>query len=72
VAALGEIEGGDWGYMVVKDYSFTVQIQFGRRGRRHHEFWIAISALDGGVHASSWFMVPFIATASQLMISGRG
>jgi hypothetical protein len=44
-AALGEIEGGDWGYTAVRNYSFTVQTQFGRRGQRQRKFWIAISSL---------------------------
>jgi hypothetical protein len=70
--ALGEIRGEDWGYTTVRNYSFTVHIQFGRRGQRQREFWISINSLGGGVHTPPWFMVPFIATAVRLAIYGHG
>jgi hypothetical protein len=44
--ALGEIGGGDWGYMAVRNCSFTMHTQFEWRGRRlanlgldHHTGW---------------------------------
>jgi hypothetical protein len=72
VVALGEIGAGDWGYTAVRNYSFTVHIQFGRMGQRQREFWISINSLGGGVHTPLWFMVPFIATVVRLAIYGHG
>jgi hypothetical protein len=69
---LGEIWVGDWGYTAVRNYSFTVHIQFGRRGQRQREFWIAINSLGGGVHTPPWFIALFIATAVWLAFSGHG
>jgi hypothetical protein len=67
--ALGEIGRWDWGYMAVRNYSFTVHTQFGKRWQGQCEFWASIKLIGGDVSTSLWFMAPFIATAVQLTIS---
>jgi hypothetical protein len=71
-ASLGEIGWRDWGYTAIRDCSFTVLNQFGRRGQRQCEFWTLINTLGGGVHTPPWIIVLFIATATRLAIFGHG
>jgi hypothetical protein len=62
----------DWANTAVRNYSFTVQTQIGKRWKWQCEFWAAIKLTSGDVNTSSWFMAPFIATAVRLTISDRG
>jgi hypothetical protein len=55
--------------MAVRNYSFTVHTQFGKRWQGQCEFWASIKLIGGDVSTSLWFMAPFIATAVQLTIS---
>jgi hypothetical protein len=45
--------------------------QFWERWREFREFGLRLSFTGGDENTSSWTMVPFIATASRLMIGGR-
>jgi hypothetical protein len=67
-----KLGGWDWGYTEVRDCSFTVHNQFGRRGQRQCEFWTLINSLGGGVHTPSWITVLFIVMVTWLAISGHG
>jgi hypothetical protein len=70
--ALSEIGRWDWGNTAVRNYSFTVHTQIGKRWQRQCEFWAAIKLTGGDVNTSPWFMAPFIATAVRLTINDRG
>jgi hypothetical protein len=70
--ALGGIGRWDWGYTAVKNYSFTVHTQFGKRWQRQCEFWASIKLTGGDVNTSPWSMVLFIAMAVRLTISDHG
>jgi hypothetical protein len=64
--------GWDWGYTAVRNCSFTVHNQFGRRWRRQCESWVLLKLAVEAVSASPWFMPLFKATTDRLEISGRG
>jgi hypothetical protein len=70
--ALGGIGRWNWGYTAVRNYSFTVPTQFGKRWKRQCEFWASIKLTSGDVNTPLWIMVLFIATTVRLTISDRG
>jgi hypothetical protein len=70
--ALGGIGRWDWGYTVVRNYSFTMHNQFWERWQRQCEFWTSIKLTGEVVSVSPGFMALFIGTVVWLTIHGHG